>query len=76
MGLKSGGSQGNCAHRCRAGPFRVRGGFTMGDRGWIRAAPVVADWRGALFRGRWAPLRLRRLKANSYPSLIPRNGED
>jgi len=35
----------------------------------LRAARVVAGWRGAVFRGRWPPLRLRRLKANSYPFL-------
>jgi len=30
-----------------------------------RAAQVVASRRGALFRGRWPPLRLRRPNANS-----------
>jgi len=61
MWLKSGGSQGNWAHRCRARLFPALGGLTTGDWGWFRAARVVAERRGALFRGRWAPLRLRRL---------------
>jgi hypothetical protein len=40
------------AHTRRVAPFQALGGRITGDCGWFRAGQVVADRRGALFRGR------------------------
>jgi len=49
IGLKSGASPGNRAHRRQAGPFQAVGGLATGDGGRFRAAQVVAACAGRCF---------------------------
>jgi len=54
----------------KLGPLKLMAASPQaGGWGWFRAAQLVADRRVALFRGRWPPYCVWRLKANSYPSL-------
>ncbi len=62
---KIGESRATRAQSRRAGPSGALGGVTKKNRGRFPAGKDTAGRHEAPFRGRW--LRLRQLKANSYP---------